>query len=158
MVAEQIEDIKGLTSKLFLGENFDAFLVREVQIVTYNSFTIDGHIRKSFYTKEELEENPLEDFSTWKRLRPMCFSLIKGKKLPSSFHIEFQLAQKGVERFLMQNSSSLTLENVNGLYLQIRYEEGILSYVTGCSLNLFTLDKGLEHAWDEAVQKFIRAL
>ena len=49
MTAEQIEDIKGLTSKLFLGESFDAFLVREAQIVTYNSFTIDGHIRKNFY-------------------------------------------------------------------------------------------------------------
>lgn len=158
MTAEQIGDIKGLTSKLFLGETFDSFLVREAQIVTYNSFTIDGHIRKGFFTAEELENGHIEAFSEWKRLRPICFSLIKGKKLPSSFHIEFQLSAKGLEKFLESCSTSIAVQNVNGLYLQIRYEEGVLSYVTGCSLNLFTLDKSLEYAWDEAVTKFMRAL
>ena len=79
MIALKAEDVKTFTSKLFLKEDFDSFLVKEVNIVTYNNFTIDGHIRQGYYTNEELEENRIESFSSWKVLRPVCFSLIKGK-------------------------------------------------------------------------------
>ena len=44
MVALKIEDIKTCTAKLFLGGEFDSFLVREASIVTFNRFTIDGHV------------------------------------------------------------------------------------------------------------------
>ena len=99
MIALKIEDVKSFTSKLFVKEAFDAFLVKEVSIVTYNSFTIDGHIRQGYYTEEELEENRIEEFSSWKMLRPFCFSLIKGKKLPGSFKIVLQLPPVNVEKF-----------------------------------------------------------
>ena len=45
MVALRIEDMKVFTKKLFIGETFDRFLVREASIVTFNSFTIDGRVR-----------------------------------------------------------------------------------------------------------------
>ena len=54
MVGLKIEDVKGFTSKLFVKEDFDLFLVKEVQIVTFNSFSIDGHIRKGYFSEEEL--------------------------------------------------------------------------------------------------------
>ena len=79
MIALKVEDVKTFTSKLFLKEDFDSFLVKEVNIVTYNNFSIDGHIRQGYYTDEELEENQIEFFSSWKVLRPVCFSLIKEK-------------------------------------------------------------------------------
>ena len=50
MIALKAEDVKTFTSKLFLKEDFDSFLVKEVNIVTYNNFTIDGHIRQGYYT------------------------------------------------------------------------------------------------------------
>ena len=93
MVALKVEDVRSFTSKLFVKEDFDRFLVKEINIITYNSFTIDGHVRQGYYTQEELEENRIEDFSSWKMLRPLCFSLIKGKKLPGSFHIVLSLPQ-----------------------------------------------------------------
>lgn len=68
MIALKAEDVKTFTSKLFLKEDFDSFLVKEVNIVTYNNFTIDGHIRQGYYTDEELEENRIESFSSWKVL------------------------------------------------------------------------------------------
>ena len=73
MIALKAEDVKTFTSKLFLKEDFDSFLVKEVNIVTYHNFTIDGHIRQGYYTNEELEENRIESFSSWKVLRPVCF-------------------------------------------------------------------------------------
>ena len=77
MVALKIEEQKTFTSGLFLGELFDRFLVREANITTFNSFTIDGHVRHGYYSDEELEENQIEEFSAWKVLKPFCFSLIQ---------------------------------------------------------------------------------
>ena len=87
MIALKIEDMKQFTARLFMGETFDHFLIREAEIITFNVFTIDGHIRQGYYSEEELEENQLEELSSWKMIRPYCFSLIKGKKLPGSFQI-----------------------------------------------------------------------
>ena len=116
MIAVKIEDVKSFTSKLFVKEAFDAFLVKEVSIVTYNSFTIDGHIRQGYYTEEELEENRIEEFSSWKMLRPFCFSLIKGKKLPGRFKIVLQLPPVNVEKFASGIGAGIDGSQIQGLY------------------------------------------
>ena len=41
-----------------------------------------------------------------------------------------------------------------GLYLNIHFENGRLSCVTGTSFKTFTLDKTLEHVWDEYAERF----
>ena len=87
MVALKIEEQKAFTAGLFIGEIFDKFLVREAEIVTYNQFTIDGKVRQGYFSEEELEENRIEEYSSWKTLKPVCYSLIKGKRLPESFRI-----------------------------------------------------------------------
>lgn len=91
MVALKIEEQKAFTAGLFIGEIFDKFLVREAEIVTYNQFTIDGKVRQGYFSEEELEENRIEEYSSWKTLKPVCYSLIKGKRLPESFRIVFQM-------------------------------------------------------------------
>lgn len=156
MIALQIEDLKQFTKRLFLQETFDNFLVKEVNIVTYNSFTIDGHVRQGFYSAEELEENQIEELSAWKVLRPFCFSIIKGNKLPLSFSIVLQLAPANVEKVLKQNVLDLDASNINGLYINIRYDNSHLSCITGTSLKLFTLDKTLEQLWDQMVKQFLK--
>ena len=57
MIALKAEDVKSFTTRLFVREDFDAFLVKEVNITTYNSFSIDGHVKQGYYTEEEQEEN-----------------------------------------------------------------------------------------------------
>ncbi len=155
MTALKIEDVKAFTSRLFVREDFDAFLVKEVSIITYNSFTIDGHIRQGYYTREELEEGGFEELSTWSMLRPFCFSLIKGKKLPGSFRIVLQLPRHSLEGFA--EKIGMDAGQIQGLYLNIRYEDGALYCVTGTSMNLFTMDKTLEEEWDRAVKEFMRS-
>ena len=119
MVALKVEDVRSFTSKLFVKEDFDRFLVKEINIITYNSFTIDGHVRQGYYTQEELEENRIEDFSSWKVLKPLCFSLIKGKKLPGSFHIVLSLAPGDVEKFASSLGTGIDGSQIQGLYLNI---------------------------------------
>lgn len=156
MVALQISDIKAFTKKLFLGETFDWFLVKEATIVTFNSFTIDGAVRHGYYSDEELEAGRIEQYSAWKVLRPFCFSLIKGNKLPESFSIILRLPPDQTERFLKERCASWTPEQVGGLYLNIRYEDHVLNCITGVALNQFTMDKTLEREWDDMLRAFLK--
>ena len=155
MVALKIDDIGLFTKQLFVAEVFDRFLVRDASVVSYNAFHIDGHIRMGYYSETELEEKKIEDFSSWSVIRPICFTLIKGKKLPGSFAITLQMPPDGVERFLKASGLPVNAEQVNGLYLNIRYENSELYCVTGTSLNFFTLDKSVETEWDTSVIHFL---
>lgn len=156
MVGLKIDDVKTFTSQLFVKETFDKFLVREADIVTYNAFHIDGRIKQGYYTDVELEENQIEEFSAWKVIRPICFSLIKGKKLPGSFQIVLQLCPEDVEKFLFYSQLGFRVEQIKGLYLNIRYEDGGIHCVTGTSIDFFTLDKSLDLEWDEAARLFLK--
>ncbi len=156
MIALKIEDMKQFTASLFLGEVFDSFLLKEAEIVTFNMFTIDGRVRHGYYSEEELEEHQIEEYSAWSAVKPFCFSLIKGKKLPESFHIVLQLSPKSTKSFLDKNQIPVAAEQVQGLYLNIRYEETKIQCVTGTSLSFFTLDKTMDQEWDKAVCQFFK--
>lgn len=160
MIAIPISEVKSFMNHLLCQNTFDAFHVTEVDLTTFGTFSIDGHIRKDYYTAEEYESlygngYPL---ARWKQLRPFCFNLIKGKHTPLSFSIVFQLSRTGTEKFLSELDTSFTSADLNGLFLNLRYSEGKLTAVTGTSLKLFSLDKSLESAWDSKIQKFILSL
>ena len=53
MIGFQIEDMGAFTRKLFLAKDFDDFLLKEANIVTFNSFTIDGRLHRGFYSAQE---------------------------------------------------------------------------------------------------------
>ena len=157
MTALKVEDIRQFTSSLFIGAMFDRFLVREAEIVTFNTFHIDGKVRKEYYTEQELEEKHIGSLSLWEAVKPVCFSLIRGKKLPGSFRIVFQLGPEQTEGFLEKNHLPFRAEQITGLYLNVRYEEGRLFCVTGTSVNFFTMDKSMDQQWDETVKSFLRS-
>lgn len=156
MISFQIEDIRNFMNQLLLGTTFDAFHVVEGSIITYNTFHIDGHLHPDYYSREEQETLGLSErrFSRWQEVKPFCLELIKGKRTPLGFRFTFQLSPENTEKLLSQTASSFSSGDVNGLALNLRYEEGSLICTTAVSLNLFTMDKSLEHAWDQMVQKF----
>ena len=150
MIALTMTGIKDFMSHLLLKDTFDSFCFIEGEIVTFNTFTIDGFIHKDFFdTDAELPE-----YSYWKNLREHCFALIRGKRTPLSFRFVFSLSPKNIARLIKQNGLSLDPGQVQGLYLNIRYDGGSLACVTGSSFKTFTMDRTLEHAWDEMVKKF----
>lgn len=159
MVALQIQDIKQFMNKLLLTPAFDSFLLVEGTITTYNTFHISGRLQKSFFSEEELEAQELNDrdFSLWKELRPVCLDLIKGRKTPLGFQFIFQLSRKNTQKLLASSGiTSILPENVSGLLLNIRFEHSSLCVVTATNLNLFTLEKSLDHAWDDLVKRFLK--
>ena len=56
MLALQITNIKDFMSKLFLKDTFDSFYLVKSAITTANTFSIDGRIKKEYFTKEENED------------------------------------------------------------------------------------------------------
>ena len=159
MVALQIQDIKIFMNKLLLSQTFDNFLLVEGSITTYNTFRIEGRVHKDFFSVEEIEEKNLEnrDFSLWKEVKPFCLELIKGKKTPLGFKLTFQLSKENTAKLLASSGiTSIQPENISGLLLNIRYDNGALNVITATNLNLFTLDKTLEHAWDDMVKRFLK--
>ena len=159
MIALQIQDIKHFMSRLLLSQTFDNFLLVEGSVTTYNTFRIDGRIHKDFFTEEESEDLGLHtrEFSLWKEIRPFFLELIKGKKTPLCFRFVFQLSKENTSKLLASSGiTSIQPENVSGLLLNVRYDNGSLSVITATNLNLFTLEKSLEHAWDDMVKRFLK--
>jgi len=159
MIALQIQDIKNFMSKLLLSQTFDNFLLVEGSVTTYNTFRIEGRVHKDFFTAEEIEEKELEnrEFSLWEEVKPFCLELIKGKKTPLSFKFTFQLPKENTAKLLTSAGiTSIQSENISGLLLNIRFDNGTLCVITATNLTLFTLDKSLEHAWDDMVKRFLK--
>lgn len=151
MILLSISEVKEFMSKLLLSDTFDSFLFIEGEIVTFNTFSINGYLQKDFFDKDMIPER---NYSLWKELREYCFSLIRGKRTPLRSKFVFGLSEPNIEKLLRQQGLSFTPQDVQGLYLNISYDGHSLRCVTGTSMNLFTLDKSLEEAWDKMVQKF----
>ncbi len=147
----QVKKIKEFMAALLMREEFDRYFVQEVEIVTYNTFRIDGHIQKSFYSKEEYEELEEPRLTRWKKLRPLCFEMIKGSKTPVRFKIILRAANEETEELFQQSQVSISKEQLDGLYLNLMYENDVLQGISATSLNIFTMDKTLEKAWDKRI-------
>ena len=152
----QIQDLKDFMKKLLLTETFDAFLLSEASVTTYAAFHLDGSIHPDYFSTDEAETLTTEQcvYVLWKRVRPLFFELMKGKNTPLSFQIVFRLAQYNVESLLRQSGLSYRPEDVEGLFLTLRYDGTQLSCISGSSLRIFTLDHSLDHAWDAMLEKF----
>ena len=156
MTALSILDLKAFTAQLFARDGFDSFFVQEATVVTACSFTIDGRIPEGYYSEEELSSLPDRDFSMWQAVRPLCYEIIKGKRLPKSFRIILGLPKGQIPGFLRRRNLSFLPEQVGGLYLNIRYEKDKLQVVTGTALNGFFPDKSLEQEWDASIKQFFQ--
>lgn len=151
MIALALPEVKEFMAKLLLSETFDPFYFIEGEIVTFGTFTMDGYLKKEFYEKDEI---PNCDYALWKNMREYCFSLIKGKRTPLSFKFVLGLSDSNIEKLLKQQELDFQPQDVRGLYINLKYDGTKLQCITGTAMNLFTMDKSLEQAWDKMVQKF----
>ena len=151
MIALSLIDVKECMSKLLLSEMFDPFLFVEGEITTFATFTIDGYLKKEFYDNDTVPER---EYTLWKDVRDYAFSLIKGKRTPLSFKFVLGLSDSNIEKLIRQQGLDYRLEDVRGLYINLKFDGQKLQCITGTAMNLFTMDKSLEQAWDMMVQKF----
>ncbi len=145
-------------NKLLRSEIFDHFLLQEASITNAATYNINGQITKGFYTEEESAEFHLDGcrFLPFGMLRGNCFDLIKGRKTPSNFRFVFLLSPTNLEKTITAVGSSYKPSDVTGMYINLKYQNQLLSLTTGIAYNIFSTDKTLENEWDKMVMKFLK--
>lgn len=156
MLALTIEDQKQFTKELFMGTMFDRFLCCKVMIHHNVDYTIDGHYNIDFFDSEERNEKEQLTYAFWWEIKPLVFQMIKGHRLPKGFQIVLCASPSSIAQMLEKCPSSLSKEQVEGLYLNLYYKDDILTVTTGGAYSIFTMDKSLDHIFEEAVIKLIR--
>ena len=159
MIALEIKITKNIMNALLLSEQFDSFLVEEAIITTYNTFHIDGHLVKDFYTNEELEllesEEKSTTFSCWQDIRPFCLQLIKGKKTPVSFKVILHAAPLLIEKIAANPECGVAANLIRSLVLNIRYDNGKVTCITGSAFTTFVMDKSVDKLWDAYMRQLL---
>ncbi len=153
-----IDDTKKFMNKLLKNEDFDEFLLKEATITTFNTFFIDGRIKEAFYNKEYFDTLPDKNFSCWSDIKSHCFNIIKGKTLPINFKIVLKLNETVTRELLTASGAHTDYSDIEGLYLNIRYENNTLYCISSTSLLTFTIDKSLENHFDKEIERFLLAL
>ncbi|MBR1391815.1 MAG: hypothetical protein IJ567_10325 [Lachnospiraceae bacterium] len=156
MTIIHIHNIKDFMHRMLRTELFDHFLLTEATIRGRVSYVIDGHIVKESFSAEELEAEQLENLSCmpYAQLRENCYSLIKGKHTPSYFKFVFQLSPENLERTLAAGKSALSSSDLNAVFLNIRFQDGMLTCTSGVSYHNFVMDRTFEQEWDALVYRF----
>lgn len=160
MLALKINSVKTFMTQLLIGDTFDAFPLAEASITTFNTFTIDGRVNKEFFdtdTQDILTQNSVI-YSRWKKIKPFCRSIIRGKLLPLQFRIIFQLAPYQFSEILKAEEPELSGSTFNSFSLNIQYKNKTLLCTTGVAHNSFTMDKKPGQYWDDVILRFFKNL
>ncbi len=155
MIALQIQDIKTMMSQLLVHSLFDEFLVNEMDIATATTLHLDGKLNRAWYSSEEEELLEGRIYGKWSEMKPVAYQFVKGSRTPLSMKVVFQINQDQLSRVLQNSGLRIGAQDVNGLYLNLRYDSNGLYIITGTNLKLFSMDKSLEHYWDESVKQFL---
>lgn len=156
MIAIKINNKKEFMSKLLVSDLFNAFLVEEATIDTFNTFHIDGKLHKDFYRNapDFVEESFTDVLSTWEALKPICFDLIKGKLTPLGFKFILHAGNELKKTIINNADASLDTNDIT-LGLNIRFSNGDVIVTTGTAFSVFTMDKTIEKAWDNYIPSFL---
>lgn len=157
MIALQITSMRSFMNQLLAGDTFDSFLLAEAVVSTANTYQIDGHINKEFYTKEELEEGGLcpYDFASWKDMKSMIFQLVRGKRTPLYMKLVLHLKPENTGKLLAAGDSPVPADAIKALVLTVKYDNGHAVLTTGSAYHTFVMSKEPDNIWDRAVRQFL---
>lgn len=152
MKAYKILNVKEVMAHILMKDTFDEFLVSEVKILGKANLFLTGKPAEGFFPEEALDES---GYVAYKELRSICFDMIKGEKTPDSFTFMFLLKRSEVENLIEDCDSTLQPQDVESLSVLVRFKDGELSFTTGSALRIFTMDKSLNMAWDQWLERFM---
>ena len=153
MLSLVFHDLKKMTALLFTENSFDRFLLKSASLSAMLSVTISGEKDPDFFSEEEREKEMQESFVRYETVRPLLFSLIKGKRPPLSFRI-ILITDKNTTNSLKVKSGFSGAE-VTSLSMNFSFKNGVLTLSSGVSYSGFTLDKSLEALWDQTIRNFL---
>lgn len=156
----EISDNKKFMKALLIDNLFDSFFLEEAKITTYNTFLIDGHIQEKFYQsldETEVPEQP-DAFSLWGKIKPFCFDIIKGKRLPLQFKIVLHAPHAITTELLNHPDCTLDAGILKALVLTVNYNGTNTTCVTATAMHTFVTDKSIEALWDKRINDFITSI
>lgn len=156
MIGLAIADVKDFMSKVLVKNTFDKFYVCESELQTLTMFKFGGHLNTAYYSSDEQEGLEGRIHPLWSELKPFVYQVIRGKKLPVSFHFVFQLSDENLRWLLEHNRISVQASEIGGLYMNIKYENKSVTCITGTSFKTFVMDRSLEQLWDATVLQFMK--
>ena len=156
MIALQIQDVKTMMSQLLVHSLFDEFLLNEMNIDTATSLRLDGKLNRAWYSTDEEEALAGRIYSKWSEIKPIAYQFVKGNRTPLAMMIVFQNNEVQTASLIKNGGLPFAVDDINGLYMNLRYDSNGLTIITGTSLKLFSMDKSLEHYWDESVKQFLQ--
>lgn len=156
MIVIHILDIKVFMSKLLLKDNFDHFLVKDIEVLTGNYYQISGKRNPAWFSKEELELLDQANYSSWSELKSFVHQIMKGHKIPHLFKLVFLLPHNRIKFILQEEQCDYKVDDIAGLYINVRFEKGELHLVTATSMHAFSMDKTIEHIWEHYVMTLLK--
>lgn len=146
MQSINILDIKPFMQLLFQTNILDTYQFVSATIQTDMTYSLDGHVNRHFFNDEELFTfNPREStYLPWSMAKDKVFLLIKGKRTPTQLKIVLRANQEDTDSLLTATNSSLKSNDIDGIFMNILFQENKLNVICGISYNIFTLEKELE--------------
>jgi len=154
MIALQITSMKLFMNQLLMTDAFDIFLLEEAVVNTANSFTIDGHINRDFFSGAEPVELPYE-LRPWSEIRGLCFDLIKGKRTPLGFRFVLHLKPENTAALLGKSDCGADPASIRAFVLTIRYDGSRATLTTGTAYETFLLSKEADILWDKSLAQYL---
>jgi len=159
MQSIHILDIKPFMQLLFQTEQLNEYEFVSADIRTDMTYSLDGHINRSFFSEEELIQHSLTQHSylTWSIAREKVFTLIKGKRTPSLLKIVLRASVPETENLISSTNSSLNSNDIDGIFLNIIFQENKLNVICGISYKIFTMDKELESEFSAKIITLLKS-
>lgn len=148
MLAFECLDLKKFMNSLLIDNTFDSFVFIKGSFMTDFYTSIDGTLNK-----DENDDNK-ESFISYKVIKPFIFQLIKGKKLPRAFKMTLGMPKDALNKYSNKYEPDTKDVKLNGLFINIKYENSTLSVTSACSINGLDLNHIFDTHWDNSVQTF----
>ena len=136
----EIEEKAEYIKELFEKEKYDSFYLYEARVKTKLDYYVNGRLNREYFE--------------WKDIKATVYAYLKGERLPIGFKIILMFNRENISRLLEMNNLPVKEEDVSALFMNVVYEHETLSVTTGTSLKIFTMDKTLEHIWDDTIKKY----
>lgn len=159
MQSIHILDIKPFMQLLFQTEQLNEYEFVSADIRTDMTYSLDGHINRSFFSEEELIQHSLtqRSYLTWSIAREKVFTLIKGKRTPSLLKIVLRASVPETDSLISSTNSSLNSNDIDGIFLNIIFQENKLNVICGISYKIFTMDKELESEFSAKIITLLKS-
>ena len=154
----EILDIKPFMQLIFQTDQFDGYDFVSADIRTDISCTLDGHLNTDFFSNEELEHPFLfgHSYLPWNMAKEKVFSLIKGKRTPSLLKIVLKSSDANTQALLASTASSLHPKDIDGMFVNILFQNQQLHVICGVAYHIYTLEKELEEELRTSVVNLLK--